>query len=302
MELEMRALDYTKVEEILVDFIKDEFKKAGFTKAVIGMSGGIDSSVSANLAVKALGKENVYGILMPYKKVKGSAVTDIKDAEKICKHLGMPFHVQDITGVVDSMIGVLDSNVSFDGRTNGNDYSYKLRVGNVCARVRMMVLFDFSSANKSLVLGTENLTESASEFRFNKKGENVGYGGFGYFTMFGDSASSIEPIINLYKTEVFEFARHLGLPEFVIKKAPSARLWDGHNDEREMGISYADADEILFYMNEEKWEREHFEKVDFDMAKVDKVIELKNKGAFKSNIPVILRSNKFKDCILYEMI
>lgn len=300
MELEMRALDYTKVEEILVNFIKDEFKKAGFTKAVIGMSGGIDSSVSANLAVKALGKENVYGILMPYSKVKGSAITDVKDAEKICKHLGMPFHVQDITSVVDSMEDVLDKNTQVSQQSD--PMTYKLRVGNACARVRMMVLFDFSSANKSLVLGTENLTESASEFKFNKKGENIGYGGFGYFTMFGDSASCIEPILNLYKTEVFEFARHLGLPEFVIKKAPSARLWDGHNDEREMGISYAEADEVLYYINEEKWEREHFEKVDFDMVKVDKVLELKNKGAFKSNIPIVLKNNKFKDCILYDMI
>jgi NAD+ synthase len=280
----MRELNYKKVENEIVKFIKTEFKKAGFTKAVIGISGGIDSSVSACLAVKALGKKNVHGILMPYSKIKASAKEDVADGIAICEHLGIDYNIQDITKVVDSMSSIMEIN-SFAGDDN---MKYLLRRGNICTRVRMIVLFDFSSANKALVLGTENKTESASKFKFNDSGKYcIGDGGFAYFTMFGDSASCIEPICSLYKTEIFGLAKHLKLPEFIIKKVPSARLWDSQSDESEMGITYAEADEILYFINEEGWLPEHFDANGvWNINNVLKVFELKKKGAFKSNLPV----------------
>lgn len=299
----MRELNYKKVENEIVKFIKNEFKKAGFTKAVIGMSGGIDSSVSACLAVKTLGKENVHGILMPYNKIKASVNEDVADGKAICEHLGIDYHIQDITKVVNAMSDTMDNSALYKEINNrlkleqaldtymklGNiekTPEYLLRRGNVCARVRMMILFDFSSANKALVLGTENLTESASEMKFSN-GYCVGDGGFAYFTMFGDSASCIEPICSLYKTEIFALAKHLKLPKFVIEKVPSARLWDGQSDESEIGITYTEADEILYFINEEGWLPEHFEANGvWKMDNVLKVFELKKKGAFKSNIPI----------------
>jgi NAD+ synthase len=280
----MRVLNYQKVEEYLVRFIKEEFDKAGFSKAVIGVSGGVDSSLVAALAVTALGKENVHGILMPYNKIKASVETDVTDGIDICEHLGISYHIQDITSMVDACSDMMSNNTP--NAIYGENY--KMRKANIMARMRMVTLFDNSHANKALVLGTENLTESSStEIYVNDQGVKtcVGKGGFAFFTMFGDAASCIEVLNNLYKLEVFELARYLKLPQFIIDKKPSARLFEDHTDEGELGISYADADPILYHINEQGWLRQDFTATGYNMEHVEKVFELKKKGAFKSNIP-----------------
>lgn len=270
----MRTLDYNKVEEMLVKFIQKEFAKAGFTKAVIGMSGGIDSAVVANLAVKALGADNVHGILMPFNKIPESIEDDVQDAKTLCRHLGMKYHIVDITGMVDAIEPTMKKN----RKTKGDNYT--LRLGNIMARVRMITLFDYSSANDALVLGTENYTENQ----------------FGYFTMHGDGASCVEPIIPLFKTEVFQLANQLGLPEFILIKKPSARLWGDHTDERELGISYDDADVILFYHTWERWGMEDFLHMGFDETKVSLVLNQVKRNRFKHTLPVLPDD----DCFIEE--
>jgi len=260
----MRRLNIEKTREILVDFIRVSFKDAGFTKAVIGMSGGIDSAVVGALAVEALGADNVHAILMPYNKIPESINDDVEDAKTICRHLKMKYHIQDITDIVDSTSTMMKKNK----KTKGDNFH--LRLGNIMARTRMITLFDYSSANSALVLGTENFSEAM----------------FGYFTMFGDSASSIEPIYHLFKTEVFELASHLGLPNFIINKKPSARLWVNHTDEGELGISYQEADEILYFLNYEGWDIESYAIMGFDVSVVKQVISLVWKNKFKHDLPI----------------
>jgi NAD+ synthase len=281
----MRELNYQKVEEKIVEFIKNKFEESGFTKAVLGMSGGLDSSIVATLTCKAIGKENVMGIMMPYNKIKESIENDVDDAKKICEHLGMKSIVIDITSASDHIgMSICNKNKEIFGVGNIILDSEKLRLGNVMARVRALTLFDFSSANQALVMATTNFTESSECFSF--------------FTIGGDDQGIFEPIMYLYKTEVFELAKYLGLPQFIIDKKPSARLYAGHEDEIELDINYNDADPILYYIHEEKWEREHFEKMGFDMKVVDKVIALMKKGSFKNEIPYCPSKELIKECIL----
>jgi len=288
----MRELDYNEVEDKLVRFIKREFKEAGFEKAVIGVSGGLDSAVSATLAVRALGAENVHAVLLPYGNIEKSITDDVLDAKRICKHLGIKHSVTPITEAVDGFETIMKKSLSKKGE------NYDMRLGNIMARVRMIALFDYSSANKALVLGTENKTESASDTEFNNNGRCIGDGGFGYFTMFGDSASCIEPLSELYKTEVFKLANHLNLPEFLQEKKPSARLFDGHSDEEEMGITYAMADPILYFINEENWDIEHFKTMGFNVKDVKIVFALKKKNCFKSDIPILCPKRTLSSCII----
>ena len=294
----MRKLDYAKVEKNLVTFIQDTFEKAGFKKAVIGLSGGIDSAISAALLVKALGKDYVTAINMPYEGIEKSGNEDVSDAKKISEHLGIKCFEQDITDAVDSFSTIMGNNIFFGSRDEGFIIPEYMRLGNIMARVRMITLFDYSSANHSLVVGTENKTEGATD-------PKTGQGGFGYFTLWGDAASCIEPICELYKVEIFELAKYLGLPQFIIDKKPSARLWLDHEDEKEMGIEYKDADPILNLINENQWTTKDFEVMNnntpftFDVNIVNRVFELKKKGAFKSTLPVHCPKNLITSCEIF---
>jgi NAD+ synthase len=216
--ISIKNYDYEVLTDKLVHFIRLEFEKSGFKKAVLGLSGGIDSAVVAVLASKAIGAENVTGILMPYKT---SSKSSIDDAMKIVAMTGINHKVIEITDAVNSI-------ESFN--MEKSDRIKAVRLGNVMARVRMITLFDFSSANDALVLGTGNKSEIY----------------LGYFTLFGDSASALNPIGNIYKTEIFNLARFLEIPDEVISKPPSADLMEGQTDESEIGFKYADMDRVIY--------------------------------------------------------
>jgi NAD+ synthase len=251
--------DYKIVEKILVEFLKNETQRIGLNRAVIGLSGGIDSAVSAYLSVKALGKENALCILMPYKTSSKESITD---AQSVVKELGVRSKIIDITDMVDSFIKKLD-----DNEMSG------IRKGNIMARVRMIVLYDESAKEKALVIGTGNKTEIL----------------LGYTTLFGDSACAINPMGDLYKTQVFELAKHLGVPKQIIDKKPSADLWTGQTDEGEMGLTYAEVDKYLFHKFDKNKSREELFKLGFQIEYIGKVDNMIEKNRFKSLPPVIAK-------------
>jgi NAD+ synthase len=201
---------------VLDTFIRDEVRRFGFEKVVLGLSGGIDSALSAYLAVHALGNDNVHCVMMPYKT---SSAESLSDAEAVIADLKCSSEVVEVTPMVQPF---LDANPDMNN----------IRRGNVMARERMIVLYDRSSKLRALVLGTSNKTE----------------GLLGYTTQFGDSASAINPIGDLYKTQVRQLSAALSVPKSILEKKPSADLWPGQTDEQEMGLTYAEADRLLYYL------------------------------------------------------
>jgi NAD+ synthase len=212
-ELEINAELAT---EILVRFIKEEVGKIGFERVVVGLSGGVDSSLSAFLAARALGKENVWGILMPYKT---SNPDSTRHASEVVARTGINSETVEITPMVDAYF---KDHAESDHR----------RRGNVMARQRMIVLYDKSAQHQALVLGTSNKTEAL----------------LGYSTLWGDMACAINPLGDLYKTQVWQLAEFLDVPSEIIEKPPSADLWDGQTDEAELGFTYDEVDKLLYLM------------------------------------------------------
>jgi NAD+ synthase len=251
--------DYKIVEKILVEFLKNETQRIGLNKAVIGLSGGIDSAVSAYLSVKALGKENVLCVLMPYKTSSKESLTD---AEIVVKELGVRSKIVEITDIVDAYLTKL----------NEKDIS-NVRKGNIMARMRMIVLYDESAKERALVIGTGNKTEIL----------------LGYTTLYGDSACAINPIGDLYKTQVFELARHLGISKKIIDKKPSADLWEGQTDEQEMGISYAEVDKYLFEKVDERKSHEELLLMGYTKEYMDRIDKMIYKNQFKRLPPLVAK-------------
>ncbi len=204
------------VEGLLVSFIKDTIYKNNFKNGIVGVSGGLDSAVVLALTQRALGSSHTFALLMPYKR---SSKDSLEDGKKICEQLGVAYKIIDISPAVDAY---------FDRFPTGE----KLLLGNKCARERMSVLYDFSAREKALVVGTSNKSELL----------------IGYSTLFGDSAAAFLPLGDLYKTQVFQLAHHLDIPDSIIKKKPSADLWENQTDEGEIGITYKELDEILYLM------------------------------------------------------
>lgn len=195
----MRKIDFSSETKKISAFLKDYLLASGYQKYIIGISGGIDSALSAALAVQALGKSQVIGVFMPY---RDSSPESKKDAELLCKHLDIQLLSIDISPMLDAYFDVHEPDAD------------TLRRGNWMARIRMCLLFDLSVKHRALVLGTTNQSEFMT----------------GYFTQHGDSAAALEPIAQLYKTEVWEMSRALGLPEKIISKIPTADLWEDQSD------------------------------------------------------------------------
>ena len=206
-------IDAALVERWLAAFLRDEFSRRGFTKAIVGLSGGVDSAVVATLAARALGKENVIAVRMPYRT---SSPDSLAHAQLVIDQLGIESRTLDISGSVDGYLAL----------EPGADTA---RRGNVMARTRMIALFDLSAKHRALPLGTGNKSERL----------------LGYFTWHADDSPPVNAIGDLFKTQVWALARHLGVPKAIIEKPASADLVQGQTDEGDFGVSYAVADEIL---------------------------------------------------------
>lgn len=251
------TIDTELAEKILTGFIRTELNRVGFTKTLMGLSGGIDSAVSLYLSAKALGPENVMAVRMPYKT---SPQSTLDDAQMMIEDLGVKSMTLDISPMVDPLI---DYFAKID----------KLRAGNIMARMRMIVLYDQSVVFNGLVMGTSNKSELL----------------LGYSTIFGDSAAALQPIGDLYKTQVRQLARAIGVPEKVIDKAPSADLWHDQTDEGELGFTYAEVDQLLYLLVDQRYHPEDCVAEGFDPAFVDTVIRMMRKNHFKRVMPPIAK-------------
>ena len=245
------------VETILTAFIRTELSKFGFSNGILGLSGGIDSTVSAYLSARALGSGHVIGLLMPYGK---SFQRDLEDAQHAAQALDIRTETIDISPQVDAYFTRFPT-------------ENRIQNGNKMARERMSILYDFSEREKALIIGTSNKTELL----------------LGYGTLHGDMACAINPIGDLYKTQLRILGQHLGVPEQILNKAPTAGLWDGQTDEQELGLSYTEIDTILFHMIDKRMPREELLGQGFDEAKVDKIIRMIKNSQFKRALPPIAK-------------
>lgn len=247
------AIDVDYARRRIVYFIKKEFEKRGFQKAVIGLSGGVDSSTVFLLAVEALGSENVIGISLPYRT---SSKESIEDAKELAQKAGAHWELIDITPQIDAYY----QQVPTDNL---------VQKGNKMARERMSILYDRAYFYRALVLGTGNKTEWL----------------LGYSTRWGDSACDLAPILDLYKTQVRQLAAAIGVGEKIVKKVPTAELWPGQTDEGELGFTYAEVDRLLFYIVDRELSRNQLIEKGFSPEFVDKVIERMNRMAYKRELP-----------------
>lgn len=258
----MKRINYHQASEEISAWMKRTVIEAGFTSVVVAVSGGVDSATSLFLACKALGIDNVYGLCLPYGKL---STQSLQHGKMVAKAAGLAkdhILVKDIRKAVDKIqSSVINSPLD------------KIRLGNIMARVRMIFLYDLAKSHNLLVVGTENRTEHY----------------LGYYTRFGDEASDIEPIRNLYKTQVWEMATYLGVPDEIIQKAPSANLWEGQVDEGEFGFSYQDADRILYHYFDEHLPIDGIVALGFEKKLVEKVLAFVAKNDFKHKLPYTLR-------------
>ena len=243
------------VEKLLTRFIKEELSKFGYAKGILGLSGGLDSAVCAYLAVRALGPKNVIVLIMPYEETFG---WDVQDARDLAQGLGIKSLITDISPMVNAYFAK-------------HPTESRILKGNKMARERMSILYDFSEREKALILGTSNKTELL----------------LGYGTIHGDMASAINPIGDLYKTQIRQLARHMKVPDKILKKKPTAGLWAGQTDEEELGLSYTKIDKILYQFVDLKKSKKEIISEKYPKKDVEKILGLIKDSEFKRHLPPI---------------
>ena len=251
------AINPELVKGILVGFIRNEVRKVGYERVVLGLSGGVDSSLVATLATDALGRDNVLAMVMPYKT---SDKKSRSDALQVIRQLGIHHLEVDITPQIDAYFERFP------------DADQKRR-GNKMARERKSIEYDHSSAWSALVLGTSNKTELL----------------LGYGTIFGDLASAINPLGDLYKTQVWQLADAVGVPTAIVQKAPSADLWAGQSDEAELGFQYRMVDQLLYYLVDRRYSVEELKRLGFEAAFIDDIIRRVRDNQYKRRLPIIAK-------------
>ncbi len=261
------AIDTGVARRIIREFIRGQLRQAGFDRAVLGLSGGIDSALVAYLVAEAMGPAALLCLLMPYRT---SSPASRADAEAVVARLGCASSLVDITPMVDGYFGT-EAAPGAVGPA-GADAS-AVRRGNLMARVRMAVLYDHSVTWGGLVVGTGNKTESL----------------IGYTTLFGDSACAFAPIGDLYKSQVRQLAVAVGVPEGIVRKAPSADLWPGQTDEAEAGFSYPVVDRLLYWMVDRRRSRDELVAMGFDPQTVARVERMVATSEFKRQVPPIAK-------------
>jgi len=254
---EKLGINTALARQILAAFLRDEVQRTGLKRAVLGLSGGIDSALACFLAVEALGPDNVTALRLPY---KSSSSDSLAHAQLVINQLGIESETFDITPMVEPLLATLPADAS-------------KRRGNVMARARMVVWYDRSAALKALVIGTSNKTEIL----------------LGYSTLFGDSASALNPLGDLYKTQVRQLARAVGVPAPIIEKPPSADLWPGQTDEGEMDLTYEHVDQLLYLLVDQRYKPEECVEAGFDKAFVERVLKTIRQNQFKRMPPIIAK-------------
>jgi NAD+ synthase len=253
-------IDTGVARRIIAEFIRGHVGQAGFERVVLGLSGGLDSALVAYLVSEAIGSEGLLCLLMPYRT---SSPESRADAEAVVARLGCTHRVLDISPIVDGYV---------EGALDGEDVGQGRR-GNFAARARMAVLYDQSVVWRGLVVGTGNKTE----------------GLLGYTTIFGDNASALNPIGDLYKSQVRQLAAEMGVPERILQKAPTADLWPGQTDEGELGLTYAQMDRLLYWMVDRRRSDEQLAEMGFDAASVLRVQSLIAGSEFKRQTPPVAK-------------
>jgi NAD+ synthase len=253
------AIDTAAAQRIIREFIRAQLRQAGFGKALLGLSGGIDSALVAYLVADAIGPANLLAVLMPY---RSSASESRADAEEVVRRLGCRSELVDISAMVDAY---------FEAPERSD--ATPLRRGNLMARTRMMVLYDHSVTWNGLVVGTGNKTETL----------------IGYSTLWGDSASAFNPIGDLYKSQIRQLSTAMGVPDAIIRKAPSADLWPGPTDEAEVGFSYAEVDRLLFRLVDRRLTPDEVVADGFAQELVDRIDRMVAGAEFKRQVPPIAK-------------
>jgi NAD+ synthase len=243
--------------QILTGFLKSEVTRVGFTRAVINLSGGLDSALSCVLIAQALGPENVLALRLPYRT---SSADSLEHAQLMIDQFKVQSQTIEITDMVDALIEQ-DPNMS------------NTRKGNIMARARMIVMYDRSEVFKGLPIGTSNKTEIL----------------LGYTTMWGDMASAVNPIGDLYKTQVRQLSRDLDVPSVIIDKPPSADLWLGQTDEGELGFTYEEVDRLLYLLVDQRFSAQECVEEGFDEKFVNLVLTRVRRNQFKRMMPPIAK-------------
>ena len=252
-------VDFDRVSKVIQDFIRDYIYSTGCKGVVIGLSGGIDSSVTAYLTVKAIGKENVLGLIMPYRTTPKE---DIEDALTIANTLGIKYYIIDITGIRDSFAKLLPE----------FNEEERIPTGNLLPRIRMTILYYYANKYNYIVVGTSDKSELL----------------LGYFTKYGDGGVDILPIGCLYKTQVRALGKYLGIPGRIIAKPSSPRLWPGHLAEEELGFKYEDVDPVLYALFDLKLPiEETVYKTGKSIEFVKKIYEIVQKNEHKRKTPPV---------------